>query len=498
MKRIVLTITLIAIISCVFAQNETDALRFSRTYFGGTSRSMSMGGAFGALGGDISTLSFNPAGIAVYRHTELSFTPILQYTETKSEFFMDGTSAEEYKYEPGIQNPGIVVSFNIEEPDGWKNVNTGFAYNRLRDFNSNTTIKGRNYNSSIVDIFANNARETSPDDLWAYSERLAYDTWLIDDIDNTDYEYSVALSTLGQFQEKISETKGSIGEYDFSLGANYNHKVYLGLTFGIFDINYNETSYYTETDDLDIIDDFQSMYFEEKLHISGTGFNIKLGVIYKPFYWFRFGAAFHSPVFYTIEDKYDTYMSSVFDTPDPDGYYSYSAYPCDNYGDYLGTNFYEYKLTTPIKALASMAFVIDKKAIVSIDYEITDYSKANMSADGDSFSAENDNIESNYSTAHNLKAGTELRLGIVSLRGGYAYYGSPYSDSQQRKGDTRNDISCGIGISRGNFYFDAAYLYSSGEYSQFLYDTYSDYQELVGADMKNTTSRFMITIGCRI
>jgi hypothetical protein len=63
---------------CAFsslAQNDVDAMRYSQLTFGGTARFASMAGSMGALGGDISTLSFNPAGIALFRKTELSITP---------------------------------------------------------------------------------------------------------------------------------------------------------------------------------------------------------------------------------------------------------------------------------------------------------------------------------------------------------------------------------------------------------------------------------------
>ena len=48
-----------------YAQSAIDAYRFSQPDLRGTARFMGMGGAFGALGGDLSTLSQNPAGIGV-------------------------------------------------------------------------------------------------------------------------------------------------------------------------------------------------------------------------------------------------------------------------------------------------------------------------------------------------------------------------------------------------------------------------------------------------
>lgn len=58
--------------SMLFSQGVVDALKYSQQDIRGTARYMGMAGAFGALGGDITTLSQNPAGIGVYRNSEYS------------------------------------------------------------------------------------------------------------------------------------------------------------------------------------------------------------------------------------------------------------------------------------------------------------------------------------------------------------------------------------------------------------------------------------------
>ncbi|MBK7668088.1 MAG: hypothetical protein IPJ32_12590 [Sphingobacteriaceae bacterium] len=63
-----------------------DALRYSQTGVGGTARFISMGGAFGALGGNTSCLSYNPAGIGIYRKGELNITPGVNFSSVKSSY----------------------------------------------------------------------------------------------------------------------------------------------------------------------------------------------------------------------------------------------------------------------------------------------------------------------------------------------------------------------------------------------------------------------------
>jgi len=58
----------------VFGQGEVEANMISRGDLYGTARGLAMGGAFGALGGDQTGVAINPAGIAVYRSSEVAGT----------------------------------------------------------------------------------------------------------------------------------------------------------------------------------------------------------------------------------------------------------------------------------------------------------------------------------------------------------------------------------------------------------------------------------------
>src|SRR5674536_391977 len=87
MKRIGLLISAVLFMfQGVIAQNVDDALRYSQSFYGGTARFMSMGGAFTALGGDISSLSQNPAGLGVFRSSEITLTPQLFHINTAASF----------------------------------------------------------------------------------------------------------------------------------------------------------------------------------------------------------------------------------------------------------------------------------------------------------------------------------------------------------------------------------------------------------------------------
>jgi len=479
MKRIInLIIALLAISAVTFAQNQVDALRYSQNFYGGTARYMGMGGAFGALGGDFSCLSFNPAGIGIYRSSEMTITPTLYFGKTKAGYL--GQTISDFKYNFNLNNFGIVISYT-EDGDGygWKGVNLGFGYNRLNNFHNNVLLEGVNNNSSMADYFLNNANGTNYDELSPFSTGLAWYTYVIDTFPGSTNQYSSAVSSYGQTQRKTIHTEGSIGEYVIALGANYSHKLYLGATIGIQDIYYEENSVYTETANTDTIGDFTSFDFQQHLQTAGTGFNFKIGMLYRPVNWARIGAAVHTPTFISLEDNYYNSMSSVifdqnFDHESPKGIYNYD-------------------LTTPLRVMGSMAFIFKKYALLSVDYEFVDYTTARLRANDYSFILENEATQTMYTATGNIRAGLELRNGPFSVRGGYGFYGSPYTSSEANSNANYSTISGGFGIKDKGFFIDIAYVYSTMSENYYLYD----HADIEPVTFDKSASRIMTTIGIK-
>ena len=172
--KIVCILTLMLFFSLfASAQNEEDAIRFSRIFPFGTARSAAMGGAFGALGGDLSTLSTNPGGIGVFRKSEANFTSMLDFAHAKTGKF----DYEKNMYLLG--DLGFVLSFSPMS-DKWKNVNIGFNYTNLNNFNKN--IYQGNFiskGSSLIDVWKAEADGKPTSDLNPFTTRLAYDAYLL-------------------------------------------------------------------------------------------------------------------------------------------------------------------------------------------------------------------------------------------------------------------------------------------------------------------------------
>ena len=73
-KMIILAALSVSALTGIQAQTLYDASRLLDNDLNGTARFVGMGGAMGALGGDISTMGTNPAVIGIYRRNEAIIT----------------------------------------------------------------------------------------------------------------------------------------------------------------------------------------------------------------------------------------------------------------------------------------------------------------------------------------------------------------------------------------------------------------------------------------
>jgi hypothetical protein len=470
----------ILLLSCfsvpIYAQTDVDAIRFSQNYSGGTARSLGLSGAFGALGGDPSSLSINPAGIGVYRASEFTFTTGINVDNVKSSYI---NKAEDDKYKMNISNLAYVYTFNTNKNTGWVSASFGIGYNRLAEFNRNVAIRGTNVSSSLLDEFAYNSNNGMGSEFY---EDVAYegDVLLLDQNTNT-YHSDFTGTSYGITQKKNIVTKGGIGEYDFSFGANFSHIVYLGMTLGIQRVDYEELKDHSEYDASNVSPYLGSYSFDEHFNAYGSGVNVKFGAIVKPVDFLRIGAAIHTPTFYNLNSEFYTSINSHFEQGTPLDMNKRSA---------MITT--DYDLRTPFKAVGSVAFVFEKYGLFSLDYEYVDYTKAKFKSEDVDYDIENSAIDEFYQSTSNIKAGLEGRLGPISARVGYAYYGSPYKDNndQINKDYSYQSYSAGLGVRGKSAFFDVAYVLSQSKEDHRLYGNNI-------AKLDNSQTKIMATLGFR-
>jgi len=477
MQKLLFTLLSILLLYNSNAQTEIDALRYSQTDIVGTARFSAMAGAYGALGGDFTTLSYNPAGIGFYQFNELTFTPAIGNVVATTYF--GGGKNEDEKFHSNFSNFGYVVS-SPKSSKEWKRINLAFGYNRTANYKKRTYISGENNSTSMIDNFVSNAQGNTIDNLNGFTELLAWNTYLfdpLDTIDNGNYIPNLN-SSLSKKQEKVINSSGSLGEYVLSVGTSYEDIIYFGATIGMPSIDYYEKSNYTESEFNDTAAHLQSFEYYEELTTIGKGFNLKIGVITRVNNWIKIGGALHSPTVYDMEDTYSNAITAVWN-------------------DTLGTKYdsspfgyFNYELKTPWKAIGSVAINIKKQGLISADIEIVDYTSAKFNSDSYKFSDENEVINSLYTKATNIRFGGEMKYKPFRIRAGYALYGSPYKANSTFSNES---FSFGLGIDKGYFIADFAYIVSEGSDEHFMYSSYL----VDAATITSTKHNFLVTIGLR-
>lgn len=463
MKKYILMAFLSVYGLTAFAQAEFDALRLSQTDIIGTARYVSMSGAFGALGGDMSAINLNPAGIGVYRSSELTLSPSYQMDNSNSDF--NGTKGVASKVNVLMNGFGYVGSFRTYDESAISNFNFGITYNKLADFNRNTSVLGDNRAISLLDRIC-------------YVEnKLWYDDGSHPDHTNF-YNYVNGVHVIGlnsagdtyvplldpgektNTDLQIQET-GGINALNFTLGANYNHSLYVGIGVGIQSIKYERYSEYAEN-----FEKGGGTDMHNALYTSGTGYDFKAGVIYRPVPELRLGISARSGTYYALTDVFNASMSSWgFINPNTNAEYNPDpiVVGSEKYVDYM--------LTTPWQLTLSAAYQFENKGLLSVDFDYIDNRNTSLkNGSGFEMTEINEYIAYDFQKSYNVRVGGEMRLSDnFSARMGAAYYMSPlipnietfdiataYTRPEYSVLKSTMYASMGAGYRSGAFFLDAA------------------------------------------
>ncbi len=450
------------------AQGTDDLLRFSQYNFGiSTARSAAMGGAFTSLGADAASMSLNPAGLAMYRNSEVSITPGLRISPRSTDY--SGTNGN-----INTQNNSATPNLsNLSAVYADRNFAIGFGLNRLADFNGRVQSRGYGEAFSMGDMFVEQLYGTPTADISGVDQNgyptynafyshypsmwgaiMGYQTGLVDPIMGTNpQEYTTtdvlaAGAILYPSTERI--TQGAINEYAISGAYNAHDLVYLGATLGIQDIYYNRFDTYSEYTDLSVPSNLDNMTYRQNLRMSGTGINLKVGATVRPADWLRIGVAYHSPTWISMSEEYDADMT-VYD-------FRYTI-PAFSETPILTT---DYNLRSSSRLLSGASVMVAGKAILTFDYERVWYQNIKYTSSG--FGMENTAAQATFRPTNNFRAGVETQFlaPSVFLRAGYGYSQSPYVNNSYN-GKTYGDLtqcSGGLGYRTKMVNVDITYVYN--------------------------------------
>lgn len=540
MKKITyIVISLLLMVSYSYGQGEVEANQFSRTDLTGTARGLSMGGAFGALGGDLTGVSINPAGIAVYRSSEIATTAVFQNQKFKA------GDMSETKNKFNFHNLGFIGYFptrNASIPV----VNFGFSYNKVKSFDREIGAFAADRGSSLMDYMAhvstvhNNGAGVNPVELQfddndefydpfrtdaPWLSVLGYQSFLINpDKDDIGHYYTPIHNETVNNLVYMSE-RGSIDVYDFTVGASINNVLNVGLALSISDIYYNLYSQNSEDFSMGVNAGFD---LHNWLVTEGNGVGVKLGVIYRPIHELRLGLSYHSPTWYNMKDRYSAeivedvteYVNK--ETGEYAGNYNKDYEPGSTFS---GEKRNEYDFKSPDKWTASAALIMGDNMILSVDYELTNYSSMKYSTPNSNygysrghFDNSNSYISSDYKSSSVVRAGFEYRFTRqFSGRLGYAWMQNPYDTKfKNDRGDAMtvgsttafrmegdaNYFTGGFGYRfNRNFYADFAVVYKTQDDELYSYPNVLDASrtnKVIDAEpykLTNNAIKALITIG---
>ena len=498
------------------AQETYENTKLIDNDLNGTARYVGMGGAMEALGADISTMSTNPAGVGLFR-------------KSKVDGSLSVTSQEKYKSfgnadKTALSFDQLGIVYSMKQWNG-SYLNFGFNYRKSRNFNqilsAASALNGASQNKLTYLKLSKGVVESTNDLNYTQVDYL-YDSHLIGEDGEIDgkpvrtYYYYPADRYIFD-----SGDKGYIGEYDFNVSGNLGNRWYLGLTVGIHDVHYNGYSEYAEhlEENAEGID---NMALIDSRKITGTGFDVKLGAIFRPIESspFRIGAYIHTPTFYDLTTSNYTVLTDGKDT-------------------FNSSESLSFRVNTPWKFGLSLGHTIDNVLALGATYEYADYGSMDSREkdgyyydnwNGDCYETSSSDKSMNRHTertlkgVHTLKVGGEVKVTPhFAVRAGYNYLSGMYDMNDGYKDGTiysqgsyyasqtaytnwkaTNRLTCGVGYSFNNFNIDFAYQYSTtkGEFHPFMnYFAGADEPEnnnvASGVDVKNNRHQFLMTVGYR-
>ena len=472
-----------------YAQNEIDILRYSYQEALGSTRTMAMGGAFGALGADLASLNGNPAGIGMYRRGDASLTT--GFASIKAKVNINGQIGNANQLAGSTTNLGIALSYPSVNPD-WPVTTLAITSTRRANFNEKIEIEDASLDASLLDAFLAAAMGTVPPDLYdraPFTSNLAWETYLLDPHPNNDpTAYISAIPEGGTYATKTIERSGHLNETNIGLGSGLNERLYIGASIGIVSVEFQETSIHKESPRLDTLA-LSEWEFQEMLAVEGSGINLKVGATLAVTDWLRAGLAYHTRSRITLTDEYSTTVRSAFNTGET---YDYNS----------PFNRLEYVVHTPSRLIASAAFIMGKAGIVSADYERVDYGTGTLNASAFSgpsaydFASENAAAAELYGTSHIARVGCEFRVQRAwRVRAGASFETSPFTPAADVMADAnRYTGSFGFGHRTENWYF-------AGTYRRSVYqnDIYLFSPDLLDAGrLQKTHGMVVATVGFRM
>jgi hypothetical protein len=465
-----------------------DAFRFSDFSQSGTARFRGIGGNHAALGGDASNLSGNAAGLAFYNRSELSISPMFTSVNNQNTFLGQQTTSSNGKVSVG--QFGLILAGSSNGSRRWRRTAFGVTYSQSANFFDYIDVRGlnNNPNSSIAQTYINGANSAKysekelsdsffPNDRSAdFKEAAAYGLYLINPTDlganGSGPPYTRFDATTQKDQRATLTRSGAHSQWTLAYAGNLDDKLYIGGSVALTRLKYSSEFVFLETP---VNGRFFSNYGQTNtFNVTGNGINASLGLIYKLSPQLQVGATIVSPTFSSANEVFSQTLTAVVKNPNPEGI----TLKTNSVDVVDPSNNFDYSLQTPLRASAGATYFLGSGKIGFITATAEYVGYQGMRVRTSAFSNQQDNldfrndvksfVQETYQNVVNLRAGAEIRAGLLRLRAGAAYLPSAYKLNLDRvaKGDRdKLLLSAGLGVRNDRFFADlsGSYLtYKSG------------------------------------
>ena len=507
---IILTSMTVCASAQLIPQYTYNALLFSSQYYDGTARSLAMGNAMTALGGDLGALSYNPAASGVYRYSEITITPSLYSNITNTSMLDNSTRNNRSRL--SLSNLGWVGSFDTGMTRGLLNFNLAITANQTNNLAYRSYGRGIQGSSSFLgslaagmpDIDGNDMTmgEENPDRPYFYSDAswsqiLAWNAGMMDSIVNGNGFVGATenITDDGRFvipgnltQSYYKERTGYVEDVVINASGNISNILFFGVSLTFQSIWANEYTMISEEAEAPSLfqTGFTDFTREYRLTTSGFGVGVDVGFILHPVAGLTIGGSISTPTWMFLNE---TWIENMY----------------GNTGQYGAAEVYSptasnsYRVTSPLRWNIGIGYTIGQYLAIGVDYERTDYSNIKIADDRgrtESYAYENKYINAFYGSVNNFRAGIEAwPIPQLAIRLGYNYYGSPETGISNH----RHYASAGLGLrTASGFFIDAAYQQqcNAGTLDFLLYDSYDDTTApMVKESFRNW--RLLLTLGWR-
>jgi len=490
-----------------YSQSLDEFLRISQPEQGASARFKALGNAQTALGGDLSSLSGNPAGLGFFSQSDIGLSFDFSNDINKAIYF--GENSKNSIDKLGVNQAAAVFHIPVRKArgsnlsSGWLNFNIGFGYHRTGNFNSTLGFTGVNSESSYGDFMALEDGFLAGDIGWQFGM-----------VDENTTGQLIPMTTLDNLQTAYYRETGHQSETNLSFGANYGNTFYIGASVGFTRVDYEMNRLFTEEGSIENYGyifaqnpnsrfvnpsaaDYETynplleseFVFDDESwsKTTGNGINAKLGVIYKPVPQLNIGVSAMTPTWYSLTNDYEDYF----------GITNYLRNGTDSSDESPSDPvYYDYNLRTPYKLSAGLAYILAGGGLLSADVDYVDYASMSMSSSDAGYDQDfNNGIADTYTGAVNFRVGGEYMIAPqLMVRAGYGYTGSPYKDENIEY--TGQTVSGGLGYRFNNVYVDLTYQNYQRNYSMIPY-LLEDASVSPVVDVKNQRHNVLLSVGLK-